>query len=543
MQNPILTIPELSIAFSSGENKRTVLNHFNLSLRRGECVGLVGESGSGKTLSALSILQLLPQAARVSRESQIIFRDQNLLDLSEKQMRHVRGKHIGMIFQDAMSALNPVLTIGQQLTETIRLHLLLNSRESKARALSLLEQVGIAEPLRCYQSYPHELSGGMRQRAMIAIAVCAEPSIIIADEPTTALDVTIQAQVLDLLNRLKKEKQCALLFIGHDLSVVSQMADDITVLKQGEMIEQASAHVFFQHPKEEYSQQLLNAVLKNTPRKTNEQKTENVLSVDHLKMYFFVRTGILKRVKYSVKAVDDVSFAIKKGETLALVGESGSGKTTTAKAILQLIKNTDGNVVFLNKNLNQLSRKKLREMRSNMQIIFQDPYSALNPRMMVFDSLCEGLLIQKKVRNKKEALPIIDDILKQVELPLDFKWRYPHEFSGGQRQRICIARALTLSPQLLILDEPTSALDVTTQKQILDLLEKIQNEKNISYLLITHNISVVAFMAHRVAVMKEGKIIETGGVADVLQSPQHEYTKQLLHSTPTPSNFSTKEDN
>lgn len=532
----ILTISNLSVSFKSAEATRPVLNNFQLSLQPGRCMGLVGESGSGKTLSALSILQLLPITARVSPESQIIFHGRNLLDLSEKQMRHVRGKYIGMIFQDAMSAFNPVLTVGYQLQETIRLHLSLSRRDAQSRALSLLERVGISDPFRSYQSYPHELSGGMRQRAMIAMAISAEPEIIIADEPTTALDVTIQAQVIDLLNQLKEQNQCALLFVGHDLSVVSKVADDMTVLKTGSIVEQKEAKQFFAHPEHLYSQQLLDAVLPNKPRhkisseksEKNEKNQTTLLTVDHLKMYFPIRTGILKRIKNYIKAVDDISLTIKNGETVALVGESGSGKTTAAKAILQLLKNTDGKVILENQSLSDLSAKKLRQLRADMQIIFQDPFSALDPRMMIFDSLCEGLLIQKKVKNKKEAVPIIDEILRQVELPESYKWRYPHEFSGGQRQRICIARALTLSPKLLILDEPTSALDVSTQKQILLLLERLQNERKLSYLLITHNLSVVAYLAHRVAVMYQGKIVEFGYADDIFRSPQHAYTKQLL---------------
>ncbi|MCX7122058.1 MAG: ABC transporter ATP-binding protein [Gammaproteobacteria bacterium] len=528
----MLSISNLNLDFVSKDKTQSVLKNFQLTLKAGRCMGLVGESGSGKTLSVLSILQLLPSHASVSADSKIMFRDQNLLDLSEKQMRGVRGKHIGIIFQDAMSAFNPVLTIGQQLSETIRLHLLFSAKKAKDRAIDLLDQVGIQDPLRCYQSYPHELSGGMRQRAMIAMAISAEPDIIIADEPTTALDVTIQAQVIDLLISLKNKKNCALLFIGHDLGVVSAMADDITVLKQGEIVEQGDAKSFFQNPQHEYSQHLFNAILPTLPRKNKSAVADAkiILSVDHLKCYFPVKSGILKRIKSYVKAVDDISFNIKAGETVALVGESGSGKTTAAKAILQLLKNTDGEVIFDNNKLSELSNKKLRLLRADMQIIFQDPYAALNPRMMIFDSLCEGLLIQKKIRNKTEAIQLVDDILKQVELPLDFKWRYPHEFSGGQRQRICIARALTLSPKLLILDEPTSALDVSTQKQILELLGRLQNEKKLSYLLITHNLSVVAYLADRIAVMHHGKIVEYGNVADVLKSPKHEYTKKLLDS-------------
>ena len=505
--DPVLQIRDLSIAFTSGAARHAVLNDFELALYPGRCMGLVGESGSGKTISALSILQLLPNHASVSEKSQIVFRNQNLLDLSEKQMRSVRGKSIGMIFQDAMSAFNPVLTIGQQLTETIRLHLSFSKKQAKARALELLSHVGIRNPLRAYQSYPFQLSGGMRQRAMIAMAISAEPEIIIADEPTTSLDAAIQAQIIDLLNKLKKEKNRTLLFIGHDLSVVQALADDITVLQKGNIVEKNSAKIFFQHPQHAYSKQLLEAVLPAAPRQQPIAQGKIILSVENLKCYFPIRTGILKRIKDYVKAVDDISFVIHEGETVALMGESGSGKTTAAKAILQLIKNTDGKIVFENKILSRLSRKNLRKLRADMQIIFQDPYSALDPRMMIFDSLCEGLIIQNKLHHKKDAHAIIDSILKEVELSPEMKWRYPHEFSGGQRQRICIARALTLSPRLLILDEPTSALDVSTQKQILQLLNRLQKEKKLSYLLITHNAAVAAYLAHRVVVMKDGKLL------------------------------------
>lgn len=529
---PILTISDLSIEFSNKENTQRVLNHFNLELIPGECMGLVGESGSGKTISALSILQLLPNNALVSSQSRIFFQDRNLLDLSEKQMRRVRGKHIGMIFQDAMSAFNPVLTIGQQLAETIRLHVMLGARDCKKRALLLLQEVGMVNAQRCFESYPHELSGGMRQRAMIAMAICAEPTMIIADEPTTALDVTIQAQVLNLLIQLKIEKQCALLFIGHDLSVVSAIADDITVLKQGNIVETNHAKQFFSHPEHEYSQQLLKAILPNSPRKTPDSASLTVLSVNNLKQYFPIKKGFLKRTVDYVKAVDDISFSVPKGETVALVGESGSGKTTAAKAILQLIKNTDGCVTLNHKKLNTLPEKTLRATRADMQMIFQDPYSALDPRMTIFDSLCEGLFIQKKMKHNMQAHDMIDAVLQQVELPANAKLRYPHELSGGQRQRICIARALTLSPTLLILDEPTSALDVSTQTQILQLLDRLQTEKKLSYLLITHNLSVVAYLAHYVAVMKQGKIVEFGCVEDVFHSPKEVYTKELLKSVP-----------
>jgi peptide/nickel transport system ATP-binding protein len=512
MSSPLLSISNLTISFGA----TPVARNFSLNLHPGSCTALVGEAGSGKTLSALSILQLLPNNACVSRDSQILYRDRDLLSLSEKQMRTVRGKSIAMIFQDAMTAFNPVLTIGQQLNEVLRLHLSLRNHAAKNRALSLLERVGIRDLERCYQSYPHELSGGMRQRAMIAMCIAAEPEIIIADEPTTALDVAIQNQIIDLLNSLKQEKQCALLFIGHDLSVVSKLADDVTVLKQGEIVEKNDAKQFFQKPQHPYSQELLDAVLTKSSRQCVDPGLKTLLNVKNLKLYFPIRGGIFKRVKKIVKAVDDVSFTIKQGETLALMGESGSGKTTTAKAILQLIKNTDGNIIFDDKDLTRISKKALRELRSNFQIIFQDSFSALNPRMTIGDSVCEGLRIQHKIKNKKAASEIVSRLLKQVELPESFATRYPHELSGGQRQRVCIARALALSPKLLILDEPTSALDVSTQKQILTLLDKLQCEHQIAYLLITHNLPVAAFLAHRVAIMRYGKIVQYGDAKDVL---------------------------
>ena len=527
---PILTIPKLDIVFEAENKPYPVVSNFQLSLQCGQCVGLVGESGSGKTISALSILQLLPPTARVSQDSNIIFHEKNLLDFSEKQMRHVRGKCISMIFQDAMTAFNPVLTIGQQLHETIRLHLRFNKRENKLRALFLLEQVGIEDISRCYDAYPFELSGGMRQRAMIAMAIAAEPDIIIADEPTTALDVTIQKQIIDLLIDLKNKKNCAFLFIGHDLSIVKKMADEVIVLKEGKIVEKNNATLFFQKPHHPYSQLLFDAILPLTPEKKNKITSDSLLTVNQLKVYFPIRSGILKRTTGYVKAVENATLTIKKGETLALVGESGSGKTTTAKGILQLIHNTDGKVIFENNSLPDLSYRQLRRLRSDMQIIFQDPSSALNPRMIIFDSLCEGLLIQKKIKNKKQANAMVDDVLTQVELPTEFKNRYPHELSGGQRQRICIARALTLSPKLLVLDEPTSALDVSTQKQILALLNNLQNTLGISYLLITHNLPIVAYLAHRVAVMYRGEIVEEGDVSDILTAPQHAYTQNLMGS-------------
>lgn len=533
MDTPILQIRELDVAFGSQSGMTNVIDGLNLDIRTGECLGLVGESGSGKSMTALAMMQLLPLAARVGKQSQILLDGEDLLNLSERKMRHIRGGKIGMIFQDAMAAFNPVYSIREQMLEVLKLHKNLTGRAAKKEALRLLDEVGIKDPERTLRSYPHQLSGGMRQRAMIAMAIGGEPKLLIADEPTTALDVTIQAQVIDLLNELKNQHGTTLLFISHDLAVVSQLADNIAVLKTGIKVENVQANEFFREPKHAYSKHLIASIPSNESRHTGPIQTNNILQVDDLKVHFPIKQGILKRTVGHVKAVDGVSFNIPQGQTLALVGESGSGKTTTGKAILQLLHNTSGAVTFENHNLTTLNRQKMQLLREDMQIIFQDPYSSLNPRMMVIDCIAEGLIAQKKVRNRKQAEAIVDSMLEQVEMDSSVKWRYPHEFSGGQRQRICIARALALEPKLLILDEPTSALDVSIQMQILNLLESLQQRLGLSYLLITHNLAVVAYMAHALAVMYHGKIVEQGPTAELLQHPKHDYTRQLLAAIPT----------
>lgn len=501
MRNPLLDIKNLSIAFRHNKNFIPVVSNLDLKISVGQCVGLVGESGSGKSLTSLAVMQLLPLAARVTSSSQIFFNNHDILNFSERAMRKVRGHQIGMIFQDAMSAFNPVLTIGKQLMEVTH---------NRLAAYRALEEVGIDDVVRCFRAYPHELSGGMRQRAMIAMAICGNPQLIIADEPTTALDVSIQAQVLALLSDLKNKKNIPLLFISHDLSVVGQLADEIIVLQKGKIVEEATTHQFFSAPQQAYSKKLLSALLPLTPRRLNLESSPPILEVKQLKVYFPIRSAFLRRTIDNVKAVDDVSFTIQKGKTLALVGESGSGKTTIARTIANLIKPTGGEIIFNGRNLLTLPKQAMRSVRSEIQIIFQDPYAALDPRMTILDSMVEGLLAQQKVATRAEAIPVIDHWLEQVHLSKESKWRYPHEFSGGQRQRICIARALVLEPQLLILDEPTSALDVSNQIQILQLLEALQRQFNLTYLLITHNLSVVAYMAHYTAVMLNGKLVEQG---------------------------------
>ena len=529
---PVLSINDLSIAFRHGEGYTSVVNELTMQLKPGQCMGLVGESGSGKSMTALAMMQLLPFAALADEKSQIILDGKNILDLSEREMRRVRGLEIGMIFQDAMAALNPVLTIKQQMLEILRNKFGYWADKLNEYALSLLEEVGIPDVKRCYQSYPHQLSGGMRQRAMIAIALCGEPRIIIADEPTTALDVTIQAQVLRLLRQFVEKKNVAMLFISHDLAVVSQLADEVTVLRHGELVERAEKRAFFSSPQHEYSQHLLASIPAiEAVRKVCEEK-QPLIDIEHMKVHFPIHKGVLKRVVSCVKAVDDVDLTLMQGQTLALVGESGSGKTTLAKALMGLQKTNGGAIFYKNHDIAKLSGSNLRKLHKDFQIIFQDPYASLNPRMMVVDSIAEGIRSHKLASSRQDEIKRVDELLEQVGLQADYKWRYPHEFSGGERQRICIARALAVQPKLLILDEPTSALDVSIQMQVLNLLIDLQERFNLSYLLITHNLAVVAYMAHYTSVMYHGKIVESGITSDILRNPQHSYTKRLLSAIP-----------
>lgn len=511
----MLTISNLSILF----DKKAVVNKLSFSIEKGRCLGLVGESGSGKSMTALAIMQLLPDAARITRNSEIYVEEQNIFSLTEQQMRRYRGGKIGMIFQDATSAFNPVMTIAQQMREALTHQPQLNKRQARDYALSLLDKVGIRETQRCYQAFPHQLSGGMRQRAMIAMALCGKPDIIIADEPTTALDVTVQAQVMALLQNLCQQEQLTLLFITHNLALVSHLADDVLVLRQGQCVEKSSSRQFFQYPKEEYTKKLLNAVTLPEPLTVcgNDQAC-TLITVDHLENYFYGKRN-WKWQRDVVKAVNDLSFSIKAGKTLAIIGESGSGKTTIAKTLARLYRASSGSIH---------SSIKPRDI----QMIFQDPYGSLNPRRMIADSIMEGMIAQNIIRQRDTRLAKVDQLLQRVGLRPEHKWRYPHAFSGGEKQRICIARALALQAKLLILDEPTSALDVSTQKQVLELLRELQQQDKMAYLLITHDFSVVSFLAHEVIVMYQGKIVETGTAQAVLQQPQHAYTRQLINAMP-----------
>ncbi|MFQ5659146.1 MAG: ABC transporter ATP-binding protein [Gammaproteobacteria bacterium] len=525
--------------FGTGENPVKAVDGIDFIINKGKTFVLLGESGCGKSVTALSIMRLLPTAARIVGGT-VHLHDQDLFELPEHAMRKVRGNRIAMIFQEPQSSLNPVLTAGQQIGETLKQHKGLTGRLQRNRILELLDAVGIPEPQRRIDEYPHQFSGGMKQRIMIAIALAGEPELLIADEPTTALDVTIQAQVLELLKRLQQQTGMAILFITHDMGVASQMADTIGVMYAGKIVESKGNREFFSGHEHPYSQELFDALPSREKREreasgkpaTRRHEPGSMLTVTDLKVYFPIRKGLFKRTVGYVNAVDGVSIEIASGETVAIVGESGSGKTTMGKGILQLLHPTNGNVMFNGEDLTGLSAKELRSHRSDIQIVFQDPYSSMNPRMMVADIIAEGMIAQGIGENHLERLQRVDALLQQVGLSADYKFRYPHEFSGGQRQRICIARALAVEPKLIICDEPTSALDVSVQSQILELLNDLQRKLGLAYLFITHNIAVVEYFAYYVAVMYRGKIVEHGLVDDVLLNPKHEYTRELLSAVP-----------
>ena len=534
----LLEVNNLQTWFGEGDKAIRAIDGINFKIEQGETFVLLGESGCGKSITALSIMRLLPPSARIKGGS-VLLQGQNLFDLPEYAMRDIRGGKIAMIFQEPQSSLNPVLTAGQQIGETLQRHKGLKGKKQRDRTIELLNEVGIPEPDRRINDYPHQFSGGMKQRIMIAMALAGEPALLIADEPTTALDVTIQAQILKLMKKLQDDTGMAIMFITHDLGVASEIADHIAVMNAGKIVETNTRQAFFASPQHEYSKHLFNMVPSKAKRDSEStisvktpDKNHPLLTVNDLKVYYPVRKGLFKRVVGYVKAVDDVSIKIHRGETVAMVGESGSGKTTMGKGILQLIKPTNGQVMFEGTELTQLNDTEMRKRRTDIQVVFQDPYSSMNPRMMVSDIIMEGMIAQNIGSSEEDRLQRVDKLLGQVGLLPEHKFRYPHEFSGGQRQRICIARALAVEPKLIICDEPTSALDVSVQAQILRLLKQLQDDLGLAYLFITHNISVVEYIAHYVAVMYEGKIVEQGKVDDVLYNPQHPYTQKLLLAVP-----------
>jgi len=524
----ILKVKDLTLKVGTQE----LLKSISFKIKRGEIFALVGESGSGKSLTSLAIMRLLPEALKVT-SGDIALNDASLFSLTEMQMQKVRGKKIAMIFQEPMSALNPVMSVGEQVAEVMRLHLDLSEKLIKQKVVELFEEVALPNAKERYGWYPHQFSGGQKQRVMIAMALACEPELLIADEPTTALDVTIQAQVLELLKTIQKKRELSILFITHDMGVVAQMADTIAVMRYGEILEIAPRSEFFENPQHPYTQALLRDALPSAHAKEHTQESGKLLEIEGLKVYFPIKKGFLKRTVGATKAVDEVTLSIAKGKTLALVGESGSGKSTIGRAILQLTEATGGSILFKGVDLTKLSQKELLEYRKKIQIVFQDPYSALNPRMTIGEIIREGM-VSLKVGSQEKSVQdgVIKDLLVKVGLDFEHFYRYPHEFSGGQRQRIGIARALAVEPELIICDEPTSALDVTVRSQVLELLKELQEERGLSYLFITHDLSIIRTVADEVAVMKEGKIVEMGRVEEVMGTPKDEYTQKLLASAP-----------
>jgi peptide/nickel transport system ATP-binding protein len=528
----VLDIRQLTLQTGS----EVLVDSVSFAIESGEIFALVGESGSGKSLTAMAIMRLLPDALTVT-SGEAHLHGQNLFALPEMAMQKVRGKKIAMIFQEPMTSLNPVMTIGAQVSEVLRLHLSLSGRAARQTTIDLFDEVGIPDPHERYGWYPHQLSGGQKQRVMIAMALACEPDLLIADEPTTALDVTIQAQVLTLLKQLRDKHGLSILFITHDMGVVYEMADRVAVMQRGRVIEQAKTQHFFDHPTEPYTQKLLADAVPASQFKPVLERAP-LLEVTDLKVHFPIKKGILQRTVDHVRAVDGVSLSIGKGETLALVGESGSGKSTIGQAILKLVKATHGRVVFQQNaqshELVALKEKQMKPLRQKLQVIFQDPFSALNPRMSVGEIIREGMQSLKVgPKDKAGQQQRVSELLEQVGLLPEHAQRYPHEFSGGQRQRIGIARALAVEPELIICDEPTSALDVSVRAQVLSLLNHLQRQYQLSFLFITHDLSIIPTVAHKVAVMQAGKIVEQGEVEQVMTQPQHAYTRQLLDSAPS----------
>jgi microcin C transport system ATP-binding protein len=523
----LVSVEDLSVDFrGGGGNVVHAVKNVSFDIGKAETVALVGESGSGKTVTALSILRLLPYPAASHPSGVIRFKDEDLMALPLDGLRHVRGNQISMIFQEPMTSLNPLHTIEQQIGEVLKIHRGLSNSAAQARVLDLLDKVGIEDPKGRLDSYPHQLSGGQRQRVMIAMALANEPDLLIADEPTTALDVTIQAQILDLLLRLKSEFNMAMLLITHDLGIVRKMADRVCVMTNGEIVERGTTHDIFASPQHPYTKHLLASEPKGSPPAANP-KAPVILEAKDLKVWFPIKRGFMRRVIGHIKAVDGIDLAVKEGQTLGVVGESGSGKTTLGLALLRLV-SSEGPIVYLGNRIDGYDSKRMRPLRRDMQIVFQDPYGSLSPRLSVGQIIEEGLLIQKPGMDRTERRARVSRALKEVGLDPACQDRYPHEFSGGQRQRIAIARALVLEPKFLILDEPTSALDVSVQAQIVDLLRDLQKRYKLAYLFISHDLKVVRALANAIIVLRHGKVVEQGPARTVFAKPKTDYTKALL---------------
>ena len=526
MSDTLLSVSELSVAFQQGNHTTLAVDRVSFSVGKGETLALVGESGSGKSVSALSILKLLPYPAATHPSGSVIFKGEELLNADERELRRVRGNSITMIFQEPMTSLNPLHTVERQIGEILSIHQGLTGSAARTRIIDLLSKVGIQDPETRLLDYPHQLSGGQRQRIMIAMALANNPDLLIADEPTTALDVTVQAQILKLLKDLQQEFGMALLLITHDLGIVRHMADKIVVMQKGKTVEHGAAQDVFTHPQHPYTQMLLSAEPKGSPP-PSDPDAPIIVHTQNLKVWFPIRRGFFRKTIGHIKAVDGINAVVREGQTLGVVGESGSGKTTLGLAILRLIR-SDGPIIYMGKNIDTFNTKMMQPLRKEMQIVFQDPFGSLSPRLSIQQIVEEGLLVQGRVQAYGERRAIVAKALAEVGLDPGSMDRYPHEFSGGQRQRIAIARALALEPRFIMLDEPTSALDMSVQAQVVDLLRRLQIKHNLAFLFISHDLKVVRALANEVIVMRNGVMVEQGPTAEVFSNPKTDYTRALI---------------
>ncbi|MBB3235330.1 ABC transporter ATP-binding protein [Phyllobacterium endophyticum] len=523
---PLLSVRDLSVAFTQNGRESIAVDRISFDIAQGETVALVGESGSGKSVTALSVLKLLPYPPASHPSGKILFEGEDLLDKDETDLRRVRGNDITMIFQEPMTSLNPLHPIEKQISEVLKLHQGMGDKAARQRTLALLEEVGIREPEKRMNAYPHQLSGGQRQRVMIAMALANKPKLLIADEPTTALDVTVQAQILKLLADLKAAQGMSMLFITHDLGIVRKIADRVCVMTGGKIVETGPTKQIFDNPQHAYTKHLLAAEPKGNPPAA-DLSADPVMRGENVKVWFPIKQGFLRRTVDHVKAVDGIDVTIRAGQTLGVVGESGSGKTTLGLALSRMI-SSEGVIRFGEKDINQYSFKQMRPLRRELQIVFQDPYGSLSPRMSVTDIIAEGLQVHEPKLSADQRDARVVAALKEVNLDPEHRFRYPHEFSGGQRQRIAIARAMVLNPRFVMLDEPTSALDMSVQAQVVDLLRSLQLKHNLAYLFISHDLKVVKALANDVLVMRNGKAVEYGPSQEIFERPKSDYTKALM---------------
>ncbi|MBB3655803.1 microcin C transport system ATP-binding protein [Rhizobium sp. BK650] len=526
MTSPLLSVRDLSVAFHQGGETSLAVDRISFDIGKGEVLALVGESGSGKSVSANSILRLLPYPSASHPGGEILFKGKDLLKASDRELREVRGNDITMIFQEPMTSLNPLHTIEQQIAEILALHQGMTGQAARTRILELLNQVGIREPEKRLKAYPHELSGGQRQRVMIAMALANRPELLIADEPTTALDVTVQAQILELLRELKGEHGMSMLFITHDLGIVRKFADRVCVMTKGKIVETGTVEEVFANPQHDYTRHLLASEPRGEPPVTDPSRPV-VMEGNDIKVWFPIKAGFMRKIVDHVKAVDGIDLTLRSGQTLGVVGESGSGKTTLGLALTRLI-SSKGRISFVGKDIANYSFTEMRPLRNQLQVVFQDPYGSLSPRMSVGDIVAEGLKVHERSLSADERDQRVCWALEEVGLDPLTRWRFPHEFSGGQRQRIAIARAMVLKPRFVMLDEPTSALDMSVQAQVVDLLRDLQKKHDLAYLFISHDLKVVKALANDVIVMRFGKVVEQGPSAEIFRAPKHDYTRALM---------------